>query len=60
METAFKLCNVCRKSISASEWSSLHLVGHQVDEYEDIELRDCSCGSTLGLVVAVYQLSAVA
>ena len=60
MECAIKHCKVCQKSINASEWASLPLVGHQVDEYEDIELRDCSCGSTLGVVVAIYQLDEAA
>lgn len=42
----------------AAAWSSLPLVGVQrieADESgprEDIELRNCSCGSTLGLAVS--------
>ena len=60
METTFKFCKVCQKSINASDWNSLPLIGHQVDEYEKMEARNHNCGSTLYLVIETYQLDEAA
>lgn len=46
-----KLCTCCRRAISPAEWNRLRLRGHQVDDVETLELRDCVCGSTLCIVL---------
>ena len=47
-------CSCCRRPISRCEWMDLPLVGAQVALPEDpfeLQLRNCSCGSTLGVEV---------
>ncbi len=41
-----KLCG-CGCSYTEHEWSMLMLIGRMKDEVEDIELRNCTCGSTI-------------
>jgi len=36
-------------------WESLPWKGYYADEYEKLELRDCSCGSTLAVIVERYK-----
>ena len=45
-----KTCG-CGRHYSAAEWKKLPYVGRQDDEVEHIELRNCPCGSTLGVVL---------
>ncbi len=47
----FKTCTCCGQSFTRANWQTLKLIGHQVDEDEDLEMRDCLCGSTLAVVV---------
>lgn len=42
----------CGRSFSSRGWTRLEYVGLQRDPYGDIELRNCACGSTIGIVVA--------
>jgi hypothetical protein len=45
-----KACNVCGKAItSLAEWKLLPMVGAWEDEEEALEMRNCSCGSTLAI-----------
>lgn len=46
----FKLCSRCRRFF---DWRNAAFLGYQQDDVERVELRNCSCGSTHGLVVAV-------
>lgn len=50
-----KVC-ACGRHYTRIAWRALPLVGiQQVDEQpsaDDIELRNCECGSTLGLLVS--------
>ncbi len=41
----------CGNPYSRSQWQKLALVGYQADEVETLELRDCTCGSTLAIAV---------
>jgi hypothetical protein len=49
-EKSMKTCG-CGRNYSAAEWKLLPYVGRQDDEVEHIELRNCPCGSTIGLVL---------
>lgn len=53
-----KLCTCCRRAISPAEWNRLRLRGHQVDDVETLELRDCICGSTLCIVLETVRPAA--
>jgi transcription elongation factor Elf1 len=45
-----KSCGKCDTAYDVSTWSALHLVGyHSYFADEKIELRNCPCGSTMGL-----------
>ena len=46
-----KTCACCGAAHDLAAWLSLRLRGHQIDAVEDLELRDCPCGSTLAVVV---------
>ena len=50
-----KRCGTCPAKYFRREWSELRLKGGWADDYERLELRDCSCGSTLAVLVEVYQ-----
>ncbi len=58
-----KINNHAELKVDPVRWASLELVGtHHLEQAgdepaEDIELRNCSCGSTLGKVVKVYALT---
>lgn len=47
-----KIC-ACGIEYSKAQWEALKLLGHQVTDDEvavyDLELRNCSCGSTMGI-----------
>jgi len=43
-----KTCS-CGREYTRAEWAQLYLVGYQVDPEETIELRNCACGSTMGI-----------
>lgn len=45
-----KTCR-CGKRYTAAEWEKLHYVGVMGDDVERIELRDCTCGSTVAVVL---------
>lgn len=49
---AYKQCK-CGRAYSKSEWERLPVVGHQLTDDEegqyDLEMRNCTCGSTLGV-----------
>lgn len=45
-----KACG-CGCSYSASEWVALEYVGVMSDEVESLELRNCTCGSTVAQVI---------
>ena len=52
-ETWPKTCSCCSRLITEEEWERLAYVGIQqgTDEIPDLELRNCSCHSTLAIVV---------
>lgn len=43
--------HACGAEFTRAEWHALPLVGHMADRYETIELRNCTCQSTLAMVV---------
>lgn len=45
-------CGKCGRSYSDADWPALAFVGYQLAENPDeiLELRNCSCGSTLSVV----------
>jgi hypothetical protein len=45
-----KACG-CGRTHSLAAWIALPLVGHQKDDVEDLELKDCQCGSTLAVLL---------
>lgn len=45
-----KTCS-CGKRYNEAEWKRLPLVGEQDDGVERLELRNCSCGSTIAIVL---------
>ena len=50
----FKRC-ACGNQYTMAQWNMLRLVGHQdYDEDGDnkLELRDCTCGSTIAVIKA--------
>lgn len=46
----------CGGFITAADWAQLPCLGHQVDDYEALELRNHVCGSTLAILTAIYRL----
>jgi len=44
-----KQCGVCGTIYTELAWGRLKHIGDQIDEVEVIELRNCVCGSTLGV-----------
>lgn len=49
----FKTCTTCGREFTAEQWAALPTKGHQPSEDEtgfyDLELKDCTCGSTIGV-----------
>lgn len=41
----------CGRRYTAGTWKDLALVGVQDDGVERIELRNCACGSTIGVIL---------
>lgn len=41
----------CEREYTAAQWRALRLRGHQADEVETLEYRDCACGSTLAVAL---------
>ena len=50
-----KICR-CDKRYSAAEWKRLVYVGVMEDDVERIELRNCTCGSTVAVVLGSKSL----
>jgi hypothetical protein len=54
----FKTCSTCKRELSQAEWTNIPSIGHQVippyppenDPGEVLEMRNCTCGSTLTVV----------
>jgi hypothetical protein len=54
-----KQCRCCARVHSSAEaWAGLRPRGRQADAWEVLEYRDCTCGSTLAVVVQVLQVEA--
>jgi hypothetical protein len=51
-----KRCTVCGRVFSKGSWAELECKGNQSDPCAVLELRNCPCGSTLGVVVAIHDL----
>ena len=49
-EMPMKTCG-CGRHYSAAEWKHLPYIGRQDDDVEHVELRNCACGSTIGVVL---------
>lgn len=45
--TIIKYCSCCNKEYTFSEWKKLHFVGN----FEGLELRNCSCNSTISIEI---------
>lgn len=50
MTTATK-CSCCAREYTFEEWCGLHHVGHHVDDVARLDIRNCSCGSTIAIPV---------
>ena len=50
LDAPVKACG-CGRSYSREQWGALDYAGTQDDGSEVVELRNCTCGSTLGVVV---------
>jgi hypothetical protein len=46
-----KRCGCCGRTHDLASWLALPERGHQADAVEDLELRDCPCGSTLAVLL---------
>lgn len=46
-----KVC-ACGRAYSPAEWCALPFVGIMRDDVETLELRNCTCGSTLAIVTS--------
>lgn len=42
-----KRCQCCDRLHSPADWRALPLVGHQDFDGDEMELRNCPCGTTL-------------
>lgn len=51
--TIVKSC-ACGLNFTAHEWSLLAKIGTMMDPVETIELRNCPCKSTLGMVTETH------
>jgi hypothetical protein len=49
MSQSPKKCNCCGKVHDAQAWDALPLVGRQDDGVELLELRNCTCRSTIAI-----------
>jgi hypothetical protein len=45
-----KTC-ACGAEYSLPRWKKLKLVGYHADDVERLELRNCTCGSTIAITV---------
>lgn len=45
---------------SEAGWNALPLKGEQISDWDSLELRDCSCASTLAVVRAIFMFDEVA
>ena len=45
-----KTCS-CGCSYTEGEWAMLVCIGRMVDSVDDIELRNCTCGSTIAVEI---------
>jgi len=45
-----KQCSCCSRTLTHKDWEALPLVGFHEDPVERLELRNCSCGSTLSIM----------
>lgn len=52
-DRTIKRC-ACGQAWTLEGWRSLFLAGRLKDEVEDLELRTCTCGSTIALVVEYH------
>ena len=55
MADIIKTCGACGRRLTAADWKALPLIGviddrRKHSDGERMEMRNCSCGSTLGLV----------
>lgn len=48
-----KRCAKCGTVHTAESWAELRCIGEQAYAGETLEFRNCACGSTLTIVVAV-------
>ena len=55
VDAVVKVCGCCGRAYDAAHWPVLPLVGYvgaaSGEETQVLELRNCACGSTLGLDV---------
>lgn len=60
-----KKCTKCGVNYDLPAWKTLELVGHQhcpADEFgpeETVEMRNCPCGTTLGVLLETSEMYAV-
>jgi len=50
-EPVVNMCSTCCAYRTKSEWSKLEHIGDMTDEVESLELRNCTCGSTISIVI---------
>ena len=47
----------CGRTYSRDQWLTLPPVGEQIDDVERAELRDCICGSTIGIATVRVRIA---
>lgn len=50
----FKTCACCGRRFTEREWNALPLLGEYADDVERICMKNCSCGSTIAVVVETF------
>jgi len=50
----------CGAAFTQRQWNALKLVGYHSDDVEELELRNCGCGSTIAITLgSVFQKPAL-
>lgn len=53
-----KKCGCGQTYTTPAEWTALPHAYHQTDTFATIEYRHCECGSTLGIILVIHDVTA--
>ena len=48
----------CGREYTEEEWGTLHFIGQQIDQFEELELRNCRCGRTIAVEIGQEEMMA--